>query len=176
MTQENIVSLVAALAWPVTVVLLALAFRSCIGHLLFAVTRRLEAGSEVTTPWISVGAVVKLPSASKDEKVTLAHLALVHSCWRYAKKDREYKQRMYCFHAIVQGTEDVLHRVESVTYRLDDSYPKPTRTVTDRSTKFKLKELAWGESMLKATVKISGQAEPVELFRYINLTENGPEI
>jgi hypothetical protein len=176
MSEQTISNLISALAWPSTVLLLALVFRSRFAHLLFALTRRLEAGAELTTPWISVGAVVKLPSASKEEKITASHIALVHSSWRYAKKDREFKKRMYCFHAIIQGADQVLDRVESVTYYLDPSYPKPKRTVTDRASKFKLKELAYGESMLRAVVTIAGQAETVELTRYINLTESGAEI
>ncbi len=83
---------------------------------------------------------------------------------------------MYCFHAIIQAPDEVLERIEYVKYHLHPSYPNSVQTITDRKNHFKLKELAYGESNLKAEVKIKGQPELIKLSRYINLTETGPRI
>ena len=121
-----------------------------------------------------IPSVLKIPV--KGEKVTENHLALVHSSWRYAKKDSEFKKEMYAFHVIVQCNDEVLDRIESVKYRLHPDYPNPNQTVTDRKSRFKLKELAWGEGNVRAEVKIKGQEQTIELNRYINLTQTGPRI
>ncbi len=83
---------------------------------------------------------------------------------------------MWAFHVIVQAREEVLNRIESVKYLLDPSYPNPIQVVTDRLTRFKLKELANGESTVRCEVKIKGQTDTVQLERYINLTNTGPRI
>jgi hypothetical protein len=69
---------------------------------------------------------------------------------------------------------EVLDRVESVTYHLDPAYPDPVRTVHDRGTGFKLKELANGTSIVTAEVRIRGQASPIWLNRFIDLRPTGP--
>jgi len=117
-----------------------------------------------------------LKAPDKGEQVTENHLALVHSSWRYAKKDSEFKKDMYAFHVIVQGNEEVLDRIEYVKYSLHPTYPNPNQVVTDRKSHFKLKELAWGESNVRAEVKIKGQEQTIKLNRYINLTQTGPNI
>ena len=103
-------------------------------------------------------------------------MALIHSSWRYPKKDAEFGRRMWAFHVIVQARDEVLDQIEYVKYFLARSYPNPVQIVTDRSTRFKLKELANGESTVRCEVKIKGQEAPVLLTRYINLADTGPRI
>jgi transcription initiation factor IIF auxiliary subunit len=83
---------------------------------------------------------------------------------------------MYVVHAAIQAPYSVLDGIDYVKYYLHPSYPNPVQTVTDRNTRFKLKELAWGEYTLRAEAKVKGQDEPITLSRYINLTETGPRI
>jgi tetratricopeptide (TPR) repeat protein len=133
----------------------------------------------VVAAWQDVGIEIGGPdrkSPGQSVPVTENHLALIHSSWRYPKKDAEFGRQMYCFHVVVQGRDEVLDRIEYVKYRLDPSYPNPDRTVTDRKSRFKLKELAWGESTVRAEVKVKGQEEPIQLSRHINLNETGPRI
>ena len=171
------VKLIEVLAWPVTVLIILLVSRGHLLSLLGALVKRMEAGAEVKTPWFSVsGAPSNLEAPSKDEPVTEDHMALVHSSWRYPKKDSEFGRPMYAFHAVIQASETVLDRIEYVKYHLHATYPNPVQTVTDRASRFKLKELAWGEYTLRAEVKVKGQEEPILLSRYINLTETGPRI
>ncbi len=109
--------------------------------------------------------------------MTEDHLALIfHSSWRYPKKDQDLGRPAYAVHAVIQARDSVLDRSDSVRYRLHPSYPNPIQTITDRESRFKLKELAWGESILRADAKIRGQDEPIHLSRYINLTETGSRI
>lgn len=129
------------------------------------------------THFVMLGTVpTNLKTPESDAPVTENHLAIIHSSWRYPKKDKEYRRPMYAFHVVVQATDEVLDRIESVRYSLHPSYPNPIQVVTDRKSRFKLKELAWGESSVRAEVKIKGQDQPIKLNRYINLTLTGPEI
>jgi len=112
----------------------------------------------------------------KGEEITSNHMALIHSSWRYPKKDAEFGRRMWVFHVVVQARDEVLDRIEYVKYFLDQSYPNPVQTVTDRQSRFRLKELANGESSVRCEVKIKGQERLVFLERYINLTDTGPRI
>ncbi len=174
--QES-VKLVAALAWPVTVIGVMFFFRSNLIVIFEALTKRIKAGAQIETPFFSVHALsTTLPLPEVGTLVTAEHLALIHSSWRYPQKDREFGRPMYAFNAIIQGRDEVLDRIEYVRYILHNSYPNPIQTSTDRIVRFKLKELAYGESNLRAEVKIVGQDELVCLKRYINLTETGSRL
>lgn len=83
---------------------------------------------------------------------------------------------MFCFHVVVQASDEVLDRIEYVMYSLHPSHPNPIQTVTDRKSRFKLKEMAWGESNVRAEAKVKSQDEVIKLSRYINLTLTGPRI
>jgi hypothetical protein len=174
---QEAVKLVAALAWPVTILGVLFFFKAKLAVIFEALTKRIQAGAQVETPWISVHALsTTLPLPESGDAVTAEHLALIHSSWRYPKKDKEFGRPMYAFNAIIQGREEVLDRIEYVKYMLHNSYPNSIQTNTDRFGRFKLKELAYGESNLRAEVKIVGQDELVCLKRYINLTETGSRL
>jgi hypothetical protein len=53
-----------------------------------------------------------------QEIVTYAHVTLLHSSWRYPKKDEEYKRKIWAFHLVVVASDDVMKRIESVSYSL----------------------------------------------------------
>jgi hypothetical protein len=145
--------------------------------ILRGLERRIDAGASVKIYSVEVGqAPTSLSAPSKDEAVTSNHMALIHSSWRYPKKDAEFRKRMWAFHVVVQARDEVLDRIEYVKYFLDKSYPNPVQVVTDRPSRFKLKELANGESTVRCEVKIKGQEDPVLLSRYINLADTGPRI
>lgn len=175
MNADHWIKLVEVAAWPVAMLVLCLLFFQRLSDLLASLIRRIDSGSALETPWGSLGAPSQLKSPATNEKITADHVAIIHSSWRYPKKDREFNKRMYCFYAIIQGNPEVLDRIESVRYILP-GWPNPEQVVTDRSSNFKLKELAWGEATLYAKVKIKNQDEVVELNRYINLSETGPRI
>jgi len=177
MTAAEGISLVQATIWPAFALALVVFFRRPLLSLFSAVENRVNSGAKVTTAWISFDAPPSnLKSPAGDAPVTENHLVIVHSSWRYPKKDAEYNRTMYAFHVIIQATDDVLDRIESVRYSLHPSYPNPIRVVTDRASRFKLKDLAWGETNVRAEVLVKGQQQPIKLNRYINLTQTGPRI
>jgi hypothetical protein len=102
-------------------------------------------------------------------------LELAYSCSRYEKKDKEFGRRMYIFHVIIKASDNILDRIEFVTYRLP-AWPNPVRKITDRNTHFGLKELAWGQSTIYADVKIKGQDDPVTLSHPIILMEKSERL
>jgi len=70
-------------------------------------------------------------------------------------------------------------RIESVTYHLAEAWPSDKRVqiTTDRSARFKLKELANGTSIVKADVKFkSTNDQAVRLNRFIDLRADGPRL
>jgi len=175
--MSDSLKILEALAWPITVLIILAISRKQLISILNALTERIEAGAELKTLWFSVGAIPSnLEPPQRGEPVTEDNMALIHTSWRYPKKDREFGRPMYLVHAVIQAPDTVLDRIEYVKYHLHPSYPDPVQRVTDRNTRFKLKELAWGEYVLRAEVKVKGQNAPVGLSRYINLTETGPRI
>jgi hypothetical protein len=50
------------------------------------------------------------------------------------------------------------------------------RRVTDRSSSFKLKELANGTTIVRARIDLDGQDQPVFLNRFIDLRPDGPRL
>jgi hypothetical protein len=120
--------------------------------------------------------VVTLPTPKDFERLNADHLALVHSSWRRRDKDEEFGARMYQIHVILLGQPAALNRVEHVTYHLDPAYPMSTYSRNNRRENFGFYELANGYSMIRATVKVRGQSELVELSRFINLSETGPRL
>jgi hypothetical protein len=101
---------------------------------------------------------------------------LAYSCWRYEKADKKFGRRMYAFQVIIDASDTILDNIEYVTYRLSSSWENPIRPVTDRTTQFELKELAWGASTIHADVKMKGQEEVITLSHPIVLTETGPRL
>lgn len=70
----------------------------------------------------------------------------------------------------VEGPDDELAEVESVTYRLHPTFPHPVQKVTDRSTKFRLRGSGWGEFMVAAEARLrSGRVVPLE--RWLELRD-----
>jgi transcription initiation factor IIF auxiliary subunit len=106
-------------------------------------------------------------------------ISLVHSSWRSPKHDAEKRfegKKMYRFDAVIDAPDNILEQIEEVKYLLHPSYPNPVQTVSDRSNRFKLKELAYGSTELRAEVKMRNRKEPVILSRFITLRETSPRI
>lgn len=176
-TFQLTVQLVQAFAWPAVAAFTITVFYKPVRSLLEGLRQRMDAGASIEIYQVKVGqAPTNLQAAAAGETLTADHMALIHSSWRYPKKDVEFGMPMWAFHVIVQAREEVLNRIDSVKYVLDPSYPNPVQVVTDRLSRFRLKELANGESTVRCEVKVKGQPEVVKLERYINLTNTGPRI
>ncbi len=177
MTTDQFISLIDKIAWPIFLAIIYIFNFKNFKRIFEAIVKRIESGAEVQISTFKVGQVpVSLPSPKENENVNENHLALLHSSWRYQKKDKEFHKKMYVIQVILQANKEVLDRVEYVRYSLHPSYPNKIQTKTDREKKFELKELAWGEFNLRAEVKIKDQEETISLTRYINLTETGENL
>jgi hypothetical protein len=116
--------------------------------------------------------ITQTRSASMESEISL-----VHTSWRSPKHDAKFPgKKMYRFDAEIDAPKEILRRIEKVTYRLHASYPNPERVVFDEENRFKLKELAWAGSTLKAEVKFKNRQEPILLSRFISLEEKEPVI
>ena len=71
----------------------------------------------------------------------------------------------------VDGSEEDLAKVESVTYRLHPTFPQPVTRVSTPQTKFKLRSAGWGEFLIAADATMKPGAEPatVHLERWLEL-------
>ena len=117
--------------------------------------------------------------------ITEDHLALVHSSWRRTGADPRYP---YQIHLMLVGSHAAVTRVENVIYYFDPAYGinRPegldpllkayVQVRNDRRDNFTVYELANGYSVVRAKVKVRGQASLVELSRLVNLMEAGPRL
>jgi transcription initiation factor IIF auxiliary subunit len=63
----------------------------------------------------------------------------------------------------IEGPDEDLDRIESVTYSLHPTFPEPIRTVTDRASKFQLRCSGWGIFRIPVEVRLkNGQTIELE--------------
>ena len=54
----------------------------------------------------------------------------------------------------IEGSDEDLNLIDSVTYRLHPTFPEPIRTVTDRASKFQLRCSGWGIFRIPVEVRL----------------------
>jgi hypothetical protein len=112
--------------------------------------------------------------------VSVANVALLHTSFFSAKGTQRFNdgRTYYQFEVIVIAPPSVMRRISSVTYHLEAAWPEPNREqiITDPSSRFKMKELANGTSIVTADIAIQGQDEPLQLNRFIDLRPDGPRL
>lgn len=125
-----------------------------------------------------------IPATDAPPDVAEAYF-LNHTSFLRAEKQQEFRQRTgvdidhYDIRVIVDAINPgLLDQIERVEYVLDPTYPEPIRVRAgrDRREKFLLKELANGESLLKAKVFVKDRRDPIVLYRYLTLWDSGPEV
>ena len=183
---ELLVKLFTGLDWLLVLLVAAVAFRSQAQALADAIVERVKNGAS-----FSVGSFFKMESlpeaarripspATATDPVSLANIALLHTSFFRPDKTREIGDGLtyYQFEVIVMAPDDVLARVESVRYELEKAWREDLRvqTITDRASRFKMKELANGTSIVLAKVKLRDQEQPVVLNRFLDLRPDGPRI
>lgn len=162
----------APFAWPLSIGVLFLVYRTRIGLLADAAVARVQGGDSLTIGMITLGqATGPLKAPVSGQGLSDDHLALVHRSWRAPAHDARFGQEMHRIHVIVFGTADALRRVEYVVYRLDKAFPSPIRMGGPPESNFALNELANGYSLIRADVYVRGQSEPVRLSRLVDLTD-----
>ena len=176
MTNDEIIELVKILIWPGIALFIYLVNIRKFNTIFQSLESRIKSGSEIEFQGFKVGVALSLPEVKKNEDVTSEHLAIIHSSWRYKKMDTTFDKKMYGLQVIIQGQPHTLDRIEFVTYYLHPDYKETVQTKYDRSRNFELKELAWGESIIRAEVKIKGQEKRVKLSRFMNLSDSGERL
>ena len=185
---SSLVSLVTGLAWPLVLVLGLAAFWPQVHALASEVVTRTQKGSSLQlASFLSLGELPELPEQAEQipspgaaESVTLANIALLHTSFLRPDKTLEYRSDRiyYQFEVIVIAPVSVMARIDSVTYSLADAWPEHlrTQTVRDRESRFKMKELANGTSIVGADVHFSDSAQSLHLNRFIDLRPDGPRL
>jgi hypothetical protein len=122
----------------------------------------------------------EIPPPSTSQLIGPENVALLHTSFRSPKADERFRdgRRYYQFEVIVMAPDFVMQKINSVTYHLEEAWPEELRTqlIRDRSSRFKMKELANGTSIVTATIEIDGQAQPLKLNRFIDLRPDGPRL
>ena len=176
MNVDQIIELIKIIVWPTIALIIYLTNIRRFKTIFKSLETRIKSGSELEFQGFKVGAALTLPEVKQNEEITEEHLALIHSSWRFERKDKEFKKRMYGFQVIIQGQNSALNRIEYVKYKLSSSYPNPEQIKYDRTRNFELKELAWGTSTVRAEVKIKEQEKLIKISRFINLSETGERL
>jgi pYEATS domain-containing protein involved in immunity len=179
-----LVDLLIGLAWPLVLLVAVFVFWPQIQALVSEMVTRTQRGASFQVGILSVSSLpeqaARIPSPGAAEPVSLENIALLHTSFLRPDKTREFDdgRTYYQFEVIVIAPEDVLRRVTSVQYELEDAWPPDRRVqlVADRSSRFKLKELANGTSIVNARVDLHGQDHPLLLNRFIDLRPNGPRL
>jgi hypothetical protein len=182
---SELVTLVTGLAWPLVLVLgLALLWPQVRELASEVVTRTRKGSSLQLASFLSLGELPaqaeRIPSPGATESVTLSNVALLNTSFLRQDKTREYSDGRiyYQFEVIVIAPESVMTRIDSVVYYLEDAWPPElrTKTIRNRESRFKMKELANGTSIVRADVKFIDDEEPVRLNRFIDLRPDGPRL
>ena len=71
---------------------------------------------------------------------------------RVEQESQPITSRRWQWGVWLEGPDDRLDQIESVTYQLHETFPNPIRTVSDRGSNFKLESSGWGEFMIYVTV------------------------
>ena len=69
----------------------------------------------------------------------------------------------------IEGSDDDLDRIESVTYRLHSTFPEPIRVVTDRASKFQLRCSGWGIFLIPVEVRLKS-GKTIQLVHQLQFT------
>jgi len=182
---DPVVKLITGLIWPYVLMALVIVFRPQVKALLLEIVTRVEGGSPVEFGSFKLGSLPeqaqRIPAPSSDQRVTVRNIALLHTSFlsteathRLGRGGRKY----YQFEVVVMAPDAVMKRIESVTYHLEETWPEKfrTRTIEDRDSRFKMKDLANGTSIVWAEVKFQDDKEPLRLNRFIDLRTDGPRI
>lgn len=180
---ESAVKLLTALLWPYVVLVALILFRRQSASIISVLIEILKSGRGIKLPFFELTALEdqarRIPQPSDEEDVTLKNIALLHTSFFSAEATNRFNdgRTYYQFEVIVIAPDQVMARVESVKYFLEDAWPsKRVQLVTDRESRFKMKELANGTSIVRAEVKFRDQEASLGLNRFIDLRADGPRI
>jgi hypothetical protein len=181
---ENAASLISALVWPYLTLILITLFWTQLDKLFFFVLENFRKRSISEVIFGNIFGikleVEKIPAPKNIENTTLSNIALLHTSFLTSKRPIGYDEAttFYQFEVIVAAPTPVMDSISHVKYYLGEPWPESLRerTIENRSSRFKMKDLANGTSIVRADVYLRDKDEPIQLNRFIDLRPNGPEI
>jgi hypothetical protein len=183
--NSEAVQLLSGLAWPFVALAAIIVFHAQVGHLLANIASRVAAGSgfsigKFLTLTEATEATKHVPAPAPGMPVTLANIALLHSTWFSQKHTLQYNdgQRYYRVDVAIVARFATLQRIESVTYRLPDSWSPELRerTLTNVENRFLMKELLNGTAIVTAEVRFKNQEQPLHLNRFLDIRNDGQHL
>lgn len=172
-------ALARSLIWPAVLIAGILLFRPHVEIVLAALAASMSRVANVKVAGLTIKMDPnRIPEPKGTNSVTLSNMALLHTSFLRPDKTAAFADgsTYYQVEIVVAAPAATLRRVTSVTYFLDETYVENVRTVSDRGTRFKLKELANGAYIARAEVSLEGQTELLHLNRFIDLRPDGPRI
>jgi hypothetical protein len=183
---DPIAKILSSLVWPGLILAGCLLFRHQANLLLINISERIQGGDAFIIPHLlqvdarSVAEkAARIPEPPEGHVVTIANMALLHTSFLPKKKPDFHDGLTYLqIEIIIIAPMSVMSRIESVTYRFEDSYPMDRREQirTNRTERFKIKELANGTSIVRAEIKFNDGERSTHLNRFIDLRPDGPRI
>jgi prokaryotic YEATS domain len=179
----ELVDFVTGMIWPSAILLGVVLFWPEVRDLMAEVRVRVQRGGSFGLGPLTLGELpaeaAKIPSPATGESVRLDNIALLHTSFVRPDKTRGFNdgRLYYQFEVIVMAPDEVMDRIASVTYHLSAAWPAALRerTTTNRSDRFKMKDLANGTSIVTADVSFKdGATSSLQLNRFIDLRPDGP--
>ncbi|MFJ3117572.1 MULTISPECIES: pYEATS domain-containing protein [unclassified Pseudomonas] len=181
-----VVSIITSLIWPIIVLVILVLFQPYVERLFLEITERIKGGSGLKIgSFLEIQSLPeqarKIPVPSEEQNVTLENIALLHTSFFSETGTRLYGgdgRAYYQFEVVVMAPDVVMEHVDRVVYRLENTWPEALRTreTRDRASRFKMKDLANGTSIVEADVYFRGSDQPLKLNRFIDLRPDGPRI
>ncbi|XUW93324.1 hypothetical protein OH764_34940 (plasmid) [Burkholderia sp. M6-3] len=181
-----VVQVITSLVWPVIVLVVIVLYQPHVEKILLEIAERIKGGSGVKFGrFMEIESLPeqaqRIPAPQKEENVTVANIALLHTSFISEKGTLQYGgdgTTYYQFEVVVMAPDAVMERVDRVIYHLADAWPEALRKreTRDRASRFKMKDLANGTSIVVADVYFRGNDQPLELNRFIDLRPDGPRI
>ena len=178
--SEASAGIVRGLIWPFFAMILVFFFSAQTEKLLATLIGKIESAEKVTAGGVIIESGPRqIPVPKTDEPVTLANVALMHTSFLRTDKKKLYNYGLeyYQTEVILLAPQPTLDRVLSAKHT--DLIPHAQNNkyeITDRQTRFKLKELANGTSIVRAEIKFREQVDPLYLNRFIDLRPDGPRL
>jgi hypothetical protein len=177
---EPAVKLMTGLVWPYIFLSTIVLFRPQVKAFISEIIVRIQSGAGFKFASFEITAVTqRIPEPGVANPVTLENIALLHTSFFSPEGTRRFNdgQSYYQIEVIVVAPESVMARIESVIYCLEDSWPeKLRRPKGNPASRFKMKELANGTSIVRAEIRFHGQDAPLLLNRFIDLRPDGPRL
>lgn len=174
--MKDWVPFLQSLVWPIFVAALLLIFRRSVRQFLETIQRKIEAGAQVgvglftlggTAPVLKSDETAKVSSIGLDRGYLSEAIYVVHAA-RFARIIEEGKKDYEISVWVFSRSQEIQDRIERVEYRLHSTYKRRIRDSKDKEKNFELVLLAWGQFNLKVQVYLSGESQPVVLWRFLN--------